>query len=90
MYYKRINYYYFCYIYYWFNNINKNFLLFKIFNQNGIYSHNFYYIYNYIYMKIMNFFLFLIFIVCEGILGLLLLIRINNGHQKIKFLNLII
>ena len=43
-------------------------------------------------MKIMNFFLFLIFIVCEGILGLLLLIRINNefDHQKIKFLNLII
>ena len=43
-------------------------------------------------MKVMNFFLFLIFIVCEGILELLLLIRINNefGHQKIKFLNLII
>ena len=36
-------------------------------------------------------FIFLIFIACESILGLLLLISMNYefGHQKIKFLNLI-
>nr|QHD26493.1 NADH dehydrogenase subunit 4L [Lepidotrigona terminata] len=36
------------------------------------------------------FFMFLMYSVCEGVLGLLLMISMDNefGHQKIKFMNL--
>uniref|UniRef100_UPI003D58C6CA NADH dehydrogenase subunit 4L n=1 Tax=Geniotrigona thoracica TaxID=395500 RepID=UPI003D58C6CA len=36
------------------------------------------------------FFIFLMYSVCEGVLGILLMISMNDefGHQKIKFMNL--
>nr|QHD26506.1 NADH dehydrogenase subunit 4L [Lepidotrigona flavibasis] len=40
--------------------------------------------------SIWTFFLFLMYSVCEGVLGLLIMISVDNeiGHQKILFMNL--